>query len=221
MKGSILLISLSFLISSYTGISYLQYYRTEGINVIRKDNCFVYENDSVKITYNFWANGGVMSYIIFNKLDKPLYIDWKRSSLIINSSNSFYYNDSLANEGYSQTAIGFLPPKTQIKQSMSGIVINNIKDWSSFETQYQIRNDTRKKETRIFDRHYDKDNSPVIFRNFLTLSDRQDFRDIFSIDNGFYIAEMQAMDVRNFRSERVDGTWEYYYRNPTDFYLEK
>ena len=222
MKASLLLfLCLVFLLSSCGSITYLQYYKTNSTNTVREDNAYVFENDSVKITYTFWANGGVMSFSIFNKMDKPLYIDWKRSSCIINFANNFYYNDSLANQGYILTSIAFIPPKTQIEQKLSDIITMNVKDWKNFETQHQVRNDSRKKETKIFVKAFTKDNSPVIFRNFLTLSDKQDFQNTFSIDNFFYISELQAMDVRNFRSKTMEDTWEYFYQKGTDFYLEK
>lgn len=207
------------LLPNLADITYMQYYRVESPDAKRTDNNFVYENDTVKVTYSFWGNGGVMSFVIFNKTDRPLYIDWSRSSMIVNSNNTFYYNDSLAAVSYNQTAVGFLPPKTQIKQSISPMVTRNISDWSNFETQYQIRNDTRKTETKIFSRQFSKDKSPVIFRNFLTLSDHQDFQNSFFVDNAFYVAEVQAMDVRNFMKQKSDNLWEFFYKRGTDFYF--
>ena len=48
-----------------------------------KDNTF--ENDTLKIIYSFWSEGGVFSFSVYNKLSIPLYIDWKKSSFIKNS----------------------------------------------------------------------------------------------------------------------------------------
>lgn len=218
MKTTLLLI---LLLSNLSSITYMQYYKIESTNTIKTNDNFVYENDSVKITYTFWANGGAMSFVLFNKMDKPLYIDWERSSMIVDATNQFYYNENLAGEGYTQKAMGFLPPKTQVKQSLSPIVTRNVSDWNNYETQYQVRNDSKDTQTKIFARHFSKDNSPVVFRNFLTLSDRVDFQTTFSIDNGFYIAEIQAMDVRNFRQPAGNDSWEFFYKKGTDFYLEK
>jgi hypothetical protein len=248
MKAFVSAVAMALLLTGCS-IKYLQYYRTDSLNTARTDNNFIYENDSLKITYTFWANGGMMSFNIFNKMNKPLYIDWKRSSFIINSNNVYYFNDSIVSSSYNQIyyttyfnwwnltyqsrptassrvtthqiATSFLPPQTQVVQSVPYITCSYIKNWGDFEPLYQIRNDTHRKETKIFDKRYSKDNSPIVFRNFLTLSDRQDFQGTFTIDNAFYVAEMQAMDVRNFRHDNGDASWEYYYKKGTDFYLEK
>ncbi len=58
----------------------------------RTDNTFyVYEDSIVKIVYYFWAEGGVMSFEIYNKLQIPIYIDWKKSSYIANNVKNDYY----------------------------------------------------------------------------------------------------------------------------------
>lgn len=48
---------------------------------LKKDNYLVYENDSIKITYDLWYHHGLVSFVIYNKLDIPLYIDWKKEFL--------------------------------------------------------------------------------------------------------------------------------------------
>lgn len=48
-----------------------------------KTGVFNFENDSVKITYSFSGNNAPVSIQVFNKLDKPLYVDWQRSAAII------------------------------------------------------------------------------------------------------------------------------------------
>ena len=66
--------------------------KTENKNIKNNEN-YIYENDSVKITYNFWENHGKMSFIVYNKLKKPLYIDWKKSSYISNTVKINYWED--------------------------------------------------------------------------------------------------------------------------------
>jgi hypothetical protein len=60
---------------------------------IEKNN-FTFENDTIKIIYSFWAEGGVMAFIIENKLDIPIYIDWKKSSFINSKFKLNYYSDN-------------------------------------------------------------------------------------------------------------------------------
>jgi hypothetical protein len=71
--------------------SFIQVFDTASTNTQLKGDYFIYETDTVKITYAFWSSKGVMSIGVFNKLDKPLYIDWKNSSFIYNDSKFNYW----------------------------------------------------------------------------------------------------------------------------------
>ncbi len=55
-----------------------------------------FENDTLKVVYCFWENRGVMSFAVFNKLNVPIYIDWKRSAGIINGTKFDYWIDTTA-----------------------------------------------------------------------------------------------------------------------------
>ena len=72
---------------------YIQIFDTSTTNTSLRDNYFVYETDSLRITYSFWDSKGVVSFAIYNKLDKPIYIDWKNSSFIYNDNKLNYWVD--------------------------------------------------------------------------------------------------------------------------------
>ena len=44
----------------------------------------VCENNDIKVTYDMWAENGITYFSIYNKADKPMYIDWKRSVFVYN-----------------------------------------------------------------------------------------------------------------------------------------
>jgi hypothetical protein len=52
--------------------NYVQVFNTSSSLKMMDENTYIHENDSLKITYNFWKGNGLMSFSIFNKLDKPL-----------------------------------------------------------------------------------------------------------------------------------------------------
>lgn len=74
--------------------SYVQLYCLDSKNVKKIDNSFVFENDTVKITYSFWANRGVLAFDVFNKLEKPIYVDWKKSSFIYKEQKLNFWDDN-------------------------------------------------------------------------------------------------------------------------------
>jgi hypothetical protein len=68
--------------------------RSPGISEDNNGN-WTYENDTIRITYSFWAEKGVMAMIIQNKLNVPIYIDWKKSSYIDRGHKLDYYSEAL------------------------------------------------------------------------------------------------------------------------------
>ena len=63
----------------------------------------IFENDTIRITYKFWAKNGVMNFDIYNKIDMPLYFDWKKSAYIPNDKMMSYWQDETNTVGYSSS----------------------------------------------------------------------------------------------------------------------
>lgn len=212
-----ILILIGFLIHGCK--SYVQVLGTSAPKVKVEDGLYVLENDSLKITYNFWTQRGLMSFAIYNKLDKPLYIDWKKSSYINNSVKldywveeeqeksseyygSYYYDGPLLRPGYAVSNIGgvsasstkrveriaIIPPASNYYHTQFYIL---PKSFFKLDTQADFkdvpRHDKPKKNTKVYDQSYLKENSPLVFRNFLTFSFSEDFNKEFYFDNEFYV----------------------------------
>lgn len=71
----------------------IQIFDTDTTNTYLDNEGYVFETDTIKITYQFWAQKGQMSFTIFNKLNKPIYIDWKNSAFIVNGNKIDYWMD--------------------------------------------------------------------------------------------------------------------------------
>jgi len=119
--------------------SCIQIFDTETMNTNVIENNYVFENDTVKINYSFWASKGVMSFSIYNKLNDPLYIDWKNSSFIVNdkrlnywvdeeqsSETSYYgayfYNGALLKSGFSVTKGTTLTSSSTVKPERIALI---------------------------------------------------------------------------------------------------
>lgn len=234
MKNLVLIYLSVFIL--YGCKTYVQVFDTASPNVKVEKDFFVLENDSLKITYSFWTQKGLMTFAIFNKLDKPLYVDWKKSSYIDNSVKlnywvdeeknksleyygSYYYDGPLIKPGYAVSRTGgaslsssvkveritFIPPKSNYYRSQFYIF---PKAFFQLETNTPSRvvprNDDPRKDTRIYQKTYSIESSPLIFRNFLTFSFNEDFRNEFYIDNEFYISAISEMDRRHFEYVKKD-----------------
>ena len=228
MKKIFLFLILTTLISC-TG--YVQVFETttEDKN-LRVEDKYVYENDSIKIIYNFWQDKGTVTFSIYNKLNKPLYVDWKKSSYINNSiklnywedventksyersvgityrsktNNRFYINNSAGITNSITTKpekITFIPPKSNYIRSQFNIlpiIQLKINDYSSVEGE---KINGKNKNQKILEKKLNKNNTPLIFRNFLTMSYTEFFEKEFYVDNEFYISKVLKMKPEQFEN---------------------
>ena len=103
---SILTIMAVVIISSCTKTTYYQVYQVKSDNVAMEDDKFSDENSDCKITYNMWAEGGDLSFMLYNKTDKNIYLIMPKSSFILNGIANDYYNETTMSESMSISAQG-------------------------------------------------------------------------------------------------------------------
>ncbi|GGH09509.1 hypothetical protein [Mucilaginibacter phyllosphaerae] len=165
---------------------------------------FEFQNDSVRISYSFYGTNAPVSINVYNKLEQPLYIDWQRSALIIGdkaisfvpenmhingsidattstyrnlipavNSTSFTTGNINAVAGLPKTTT-FLPPRSQSNNTT--LFLTNeflpIPD-SAFKNQ-QIPDKYTQSLTKVKNANFEKANSPLLFKTYLTLYTIQD-----------------------------------------------
>lgn len=189
---------------------------------------FVFENDTVKITYSFWDENGVMAYSVYNKLSTPLYIDWKKSSMIRNGNKIDYWKDGVTSSGsftgrlYSGTitpnsiySIGsgqysfesikpervtFLAPNSSITRVQNKL-FNSIKTIVSKPYLKKKLNKYDGSSTKEVEyKNYDPTVTPLLFRNFLSISTTETFTNEKYIDNTFYVSTVYDITDNDFYS---------------------
>jgi hypothetical protein len=244
--------------------SYVQVFNTKSLIKIDNEGSYVYENDSLKITYSFWQEKGIMSFTIYNKSNKPLYIDWKKSSFINNSVKlnywideektkaisvygTYFYDGPLLKPGYplintggasisstmKEERITFIPPESNYYRSqfyIFPITAFTMDTKSAFDEV--PRKDKPKKRTKVFKATFTKENSPLVFRNFLTFSFYENFDAEFYVDNEFFIQQILEMDRKHFEQIRYNenqrsyildenGNFKFFseFMRPSSFYL--
>lgn len=221
--------------------SFIQLFEVNSINTKATEGYFQIENDTLRIIYNFNSEGGTMSFLVLNKLNVPLYLDWRKSSFILNNSKNNYWDDIIetktigSNLGFSKSQnlntnlwnlnsiglsafasivtkperITFIPPSTLIPQNKFTLY---PKSYYSFRGKPEITEQIfdSKKVYKIQLENYNAQNSPLIFRNFLTFSTTENFASEFYIDNSFYVD-----CVKKIKSKYLDK-----YQSPTSFYIK-
>ena len=220
---------ISLLLISLTGCTkYVQVFDTASTNTQLNNSYFVYETDTLLIKYYFWAKNGILAFSVFNKLDKPIYIDWKNSSFVYNDAKLDYWND---NETYYTVGIykslayqgNLILPDFSTSEGVSVSTTQKVKPErvtfippksNYYKSSFNIlplhyvmvnykdsavqRNDNLKKKTILHIKRFFNNSSPIRFRNFLALSLSENFQNVFYVDNEFYVSSITEMDDRHF-----------------------
>jgi hypothetical protein len=173
-------------------------FETTSNTLKQKKNMFCYENDTVKVLYDFWSQQGLIKFEIFNKTKQPIYVDWKKSSYISNKFKLNYYRDGETIESKSLLAnyyfkpnytpneiamgstssivtkderITFIPPNSKIQKAQFYILPISRLNMSPSTFFYETeRNDNPTKKTIIYLQNYTEENSPIAFINHILIS---------------------------------------------------
>jgi hypothetical protein len=90
MRYSVLLV---FLAASLGSCSRYQYMTLNSSQLTKNDqHQLVFENDTIRLTYDFNGANGPISVNVYNKTNQPLYVNWKKSALIRNEHALSYYD---------------------------------------------------------------------------------------------------------------------------------
>jgi hypothetical protein len=172
------------------------------------------ENDTVLVKYQFFGNGGSIRMQIHNKLSVPLFVNWMQSSIVIDGRTVPYWRNDFkvrATGDGTLTQTGNIPNSTTITSEINGTISGlepiqfiaphsylelsgNSLDAKSinFATDNSLKGRIKIGPFSYYSRSrsYTRENSPLVFRNYLTFSTKSDFKEIFAFDNEFWVNEI-------------------------------
>jgi len=224
MKQTLLLFIAAIMISGCSKYAQI-YYTTNGIPIGDKMD-LIHENDTLKITYSFWGRNGIMSFEVTNKLDVPIYIDWKKSSFIFNNEKLNYYEER-SRQVTSGTSVAYYSSRSLGVAGHTNISVKTKEERVSFippgahmfyRSSYRI---LENKDRYIHPKEAGK-TYPIItdidpeyadyFRNFITYSLSENGNNPAYIDDQFFISRVLSIKERDFRKTKKDSDkWVRYY----------
>ena len=167
-----------------------------------KENEFVFENDSVRINYEFSGQNFRVKYNIFNKLNKPLYINWDNSSVAINDEE--YY------DAYYDQPINIIAPFSYLNVQ-SNILIDKPIEISAIDTLINMGLQAKANDETWKRYAFSDEISPVFFINILSLSYSNNMDSPVYLENSFWVSELYQTNTRN----------DTLTKNSNRFYLKK
>ena len=218
--------------------TYYQVHETKSDTVILQDNKYSYNGEDFLITYFFWDEKGIMNYNIYNKSDKPIFIDFNRSHFINNGQSFDYYKgeSSTLATAYTKgtTYKGYYTSNTYTTIAGQSItkfdkrVVEiqpntyiNIGDYNIINGFYD-NCDIRKKIPRNSNPivlNFDA-NSPYTFNNIVTYSFSEDFKNSKVINNKFWVNTIYIITQQDLfgKTSSIDDcgfyTGKYHYSFP-------
>jgi len=235
MKRSILSLAAVIMLSSCKSSFQVYHAAPASTGIVQEDNAYVYDNGTIRVVYDFWARQGVMSYVVYNTSKKPIYIDWKRSSFIQDKEKKNYYIDASTSSFTAVSAghhsgsasgsvsvgagsevraerVSFLPPGSFIEKKFYKLIPGNLLIPKDMMSDTLIG----RKAAKIA--HLEKNDGTLVFRNFITYSTTEEFKEEQYVDNEFYIDNVLTAHNGTVQHDK-DGHYHYPGEGPQNFYM--
>ena len=173
-------------------------------------NNLVFENDTIRINYNFWGKNGLASFDIYNKLNIPIYLDWKKSAFIPNDKMMSYWQDetntssSTLYSSYDYWGIfsGKANTKSKsIRQERIGVILPNSIITTNKYSLIPMN-------TTLPIQNYNLTSTPLRFRNYLVVSTSEQFdKNVFYVDNSFFVSSVMKTKESKYKSAKSNNTF--------------
>lgn len=206
-------IPLSYLLILFVSCTRYQYATISSQHLTMNDKQeFVAENDTLRLIYNFNGEDAPINLTIENKLNVPVYIDWRQSSLIVNDKAVSYVPDHIqlsgliSTSGYRSTSytsssgtidakvamppvVDFIPPHSYINKNPMGITNRSVilPDSTLHREKVSSTDGTFYYIKRAT---FTETSSPLKFRSYLTMTVGEAAGRPVVVEHVFYVSEL-------------------------------
>ena len=113
MKKNTLFMLVCVVITSLFSVSctqsFYQIYTMDSKDLKMQDNSLLFENADCQVSYNFWSDGGYVSFAFKNKTDRDIFINMNESFLVVNGNAHNYFEAKTYTYGSAfATSIGYV-----------------------------------------------------------------------------------------------------------------
>jgi len=160
-----------------------------------------FENEDIILKYNFWDEGGILSFTITNKTNEPIFIDWEHSNFIFNGYSYDYYSTEtrISTLGvYSSKSVAGLYDSqhhsgTTLKTSKVSQEKTNAQIPPRSYIQAKVVNMDFPKLKLKGTKTFDKESSLLNVRSYLGYSKTKELDELTYIDNEFWVQEVTTL----------------------------
>lgn len=193
----------------------VQVLKTISADVPVKDGFYTFENEKLTIVYNFWAERGTFVFVVLNRTDAPLFINWEQSGFLFNGGRIDYRDDRPAANVNADTldrsqALSFtwaerllgkpIGSYTAPEGNVTTIAPKSILAVGRYRLMevdiyllypdYAKFCEGEKNQTKLTRRTYNEENTPFMFGNHLVYATQADFADADTLNHHFWVNEI-------------------------------
>lgn len=242
MEKPLLLYGMLLLLASCTRYQYATV--SSSNTTLNEQHEFVAENDTLLIRYNFLGQNAPVYLYIENKLNVPVYIDWRQSALIVNNkaisympsempitgdisavswhagnSSLGYTNGTISASASLPKSTDFIPPHAHIKKhplSVTNRMVKGLPDSSIHRIKMPVSNGGFYNIKRAT---FSEASSPVRFRSYLTVAVGEAGGRPVAYEHNFYVTELLTtrLSPHQFGYNEQNQGNRYYIKERTGF----
>lgn len=164
---------------------------------------FIQEGDSLDVTYSFFGENAPITIGIINKTSHAVYIDWRKSGVVIDSMASPFaertFHSQYGNEEINFTeymsnphALSYIRPYSKLERKVMELTNFNFDriDKTLFTLQH-TEADKNGKNRQLKNIQYTENNSPLLMKIYLSVFDESSNKyDPLIFESDFYISEL-------------------------------
>lgn len=180
---------------------------------------FIQEGDSLDITYSFFGENAPITIGIVNKMSRPVYIDWRRSGVIIDSIVSPFvgrlsdiqYDEVDFNEYMNNPrGISYIRPYSKYEKQVMELANFNFdkinKDYFTFQ---HTEADRKGRNRQLNSIQYIESESPLLMKTYLSVYEESSHvHDPLIFESDFYISELiqggKYSGIQSFKDKQGD-----------------
>ena len=200
MKKLLSLLFMGLLLSCTNSFYHVASVQSPQVKPIGQDFAFI--NEHLEVSYNLWEKGGRMRFMLYNKTDQPIYIDWSKSFLVRNDVKTFYSQLPTLRRKASADTAHYIYQNTHVMPYRESARSNRLTEIpprtfvaiADFPLQ-QVVLQARTKE-KVFT--YTRENSPLRLEQQLTYSLDKALTTSHVMAHSFWVDQIQVMRVSEF-----------------------
>jgi hypothetical protein len=198
-----------------------QYFTLDSSEVPKNNHQeFAWENDTLRITYNFNGRNGPMRVNIYNKTQQPLFVNWQKSALIRDQHSVSLYNPNVQTSGsFAGASYGgvnahvvsggfnasfnlpegtdFIPPAAGIDKYLVPVVAcgNLFEPIPDSVESIKIADEYGNQIGKVKRQRFDKTGSPIQFSSYITFAIGSNGTHEFAITNSFFVGQIAQTTI--------------------------